>query len=152
MTLWCHGWGYKPPLTASHIHIDWMCIKWLSTFICCGWAFGGTLTLLYLCRSWPNFGKLGKGWAKMTLWCHGWGCEPPLTASHIYIGCIESVWATSYAVDGHMGAPLHCYTFAGGSWILGNWGKVKPKWHCCACHGWGYKPPLTASRIHIECV
>jgi hypothetical protein len=52
---------------------------------------------------------------------------------------IESVWATSYAVDGHMGAPLHCYTFAGGSWILGNWGKVKPKWRCCACHGWGCK-------------
>jgi hypothetical protein len=21
MMLWCHGWGFKPPLTASHIHI-----------------------------------------------------------------------------------------------------------------------------------
>ncbi len=29
-----------------------------------------------------------------------------------------------------MGAPLHCYTCAGGGQILENWGKVKPKWRC----------------------
>jgi hypothetical protein len=48
------------------------------------------------------------------LWCHGRGCKPPLTASHIHIGCIQSVLAPSYAVDGHMVTPLHCYTCAGG--------------------------------------
>ncbi len=29
-----------------------------------------------------------------------------------------------------MGAPLHCYTCAGGGKILENWGKAEPKW-CC---------------------
>ncbi len=66
----------------------------------------------------------------MTLWCHGWGCKPSLTASHIHIGCIESVWAPLYAVDWHVDAPLHCYTCAGGGQILENWGKAEPKWRC----------------------
>jgi hypothetical protein len=52
-----------------------------------------------------------------------------LTASHIHIECVYSVQAPSYAVDGHMGEPLHSYTCAGGGQILGKWGKVKPK--CC---------------------
>jgi hypothetical protein len=29
-----------------------------------------------------------------------------------------------------MGAPLHCYTCAGGGKILKNWVKVEPKWQC----------------------
>ena len=38
--------------------------------------------------------------------CHGWGCQPPLTESHIHIGCIkESVIAPWDAVDGHMCTP-----------------------------------------------
>ncbi len=36
------------------------------------------------------------------------------------------VQAPSYAVDGHMSAPLHRYTCAGGGQLLENWGKVKP--------------------------
>ena len=32
-----------------------------------------------------------------------------------------------YFVDGHMGAPLHCYTCAGGGQILEKWGKGEPK-------------------------
>ncbi len=63
----------------------------------------------------------------MTLRCHGLGCKPPLTASHIHIGSIKNVQSPSYAVDGDMGAPLHSYTFAGGVQILENCGKVKPK-------------------------
>ena len=77
-----------------------------------------------------NVGKLGQGGAQLTFWCHGWGCKPPLTASHIHIGCLLHVWAPLYAVDGHMGVPLHCYTCAGGGKFFGNWGKVEPKW-CC---------------------
>ncbi len=69
-------------------HQYWMYIKCLSTFICCGWAYGCTLSLLYLCTWGPNFGKLWLGQAPMTLWCHGWGCKPLLTASHINIGCV----------------------------------------------------------------
>ncbi len=40
-------------------HPYWMYIKCLSNFICCGWAYGCTITLLYLCRWELNFGKLG---------------------------------------------------------------------------------------------
>ncbi len=80
-----------------------------------------------------KFWKTGVRWssgAQMMLWCHDWGCKPLLTASHIHIGCIYNDWAPSYAVDRHMGAPLHCYTCAGGGQILKSWGKVEPKW-CC---------------------
>jgi hypothetical protein len=38
-----------------------------------------------------NFRKMGSGRACMMLWCHGWGWNPPLTASHIHIGCIQSL-------------------------------------------------------------
>ena len=51
---------------------------------------------------------------EMMAWQHCRGKQPSLTASHIHIGCIWSVWAPSYAVDGHMGAPLHSYTSACG--------------------------------------
>ena len=63
----------------------------------------------------------------MMLWCHGGGFEPPLTASHIHGGSVQSVETPSYAADGHMGAPFHCYTCAGGGQILENWGKAGPK-------------------------
>ncbi len=66
----------------------------------------------------------------MTLWCHGWGCKALLTTSLIHIRSIKSAWAPSYAVDGHIGAPLQCYTCAGGGQRLENWGNVEPKWHC----------------------
>ena len=36
--------------------------------------------------------------------------------------CIESVWAHSYAMDMHMGAPLHCYTAGQVDPDLGNLG------------------------------
>ena len=39
-------------------------------------------------------------------------------ASHIHIMYIHSVLAPLYDVDGHMGAPLHCSTCAGGGGFL----------------------------------
>ncbi len=62
----------------------------------------------------PNFEKLGSGGAKTTLWCHCWGCKPPNSVSHIHNTCIWSVWAPSYAVQWHLGAPLHSYNGARG--------------------------------------
>jgi hypothetical protein len=49
----------------------------------------------------------------MMAWWHFWGCRPLLTASHNFIGCIEYFWAPLYAVDMHIGGPLHCYTWGG---------------------------------------
>jgi hypothetical protein len=43
MMLGCHGWGFKPPLIASHIHIGYT--KSFSTLRCCGWAYGCILML-----------------------------------------------------------------------------------------------------------
>ena len=46
------------------------------------------------------------------------GFKPPNSASYIHIACIKSIRAPSYAVDGHVGAPLHPYTCAGGGKVL----------------------------------
>ncbi len=47
----------------------------------------------------------------MMTWWHCSGCRQPLTASHIQIGCMKSVWAPSFAADRHMSAPsLRSYT------------------------------------------
>ncbi len=126
--LWCHGQGCKSPLTASYIHIR--CIQ---SVLAPSYAVDGHMGAplhWYLCRWGPNFGKLWYDWAQVMLWCHAWGCKPPLTASHIHIGCIKSVLAPSYALDGHMGAPLHCYTCAGGVGFLEKCGMTEPEW-CC---------------------
>ncbi len=72
-----------------------------------------------------KFKKNGVRQSPNVLWCHGWGCKPPLTASHIYIGSIKSVKAPSYAVDGHMGAPLTVIPVQVGAkiWKIGvRWG------------------------------
>ncbi len=47
---------------------------------------------------------------KMMSLRHGWGWQPPQTASHIHIRHIHSVWARWYAVYRHMIAALHSYT------------------------------------------
>ncbi len=103
--------------------------KVFSTLICCGWTYGYTLTLLYMCRWGWIFGKLGCGQGRMVLWCHGWGYKQLQTASHIHIICIQiqSVLAPWYAVDGHMGAPLHCYTCVGGGESFKSWGMGESK-------------------------
>ncbi len=39
-------------------HPYWMYTKCFRTLICCGWAYGSTLTVLCLCRSGVEFGKI----------------------------------------------------------------------------------------------
>jgi len=100
-------------------HLYWMYTKCFSTLRCCGWAYGCTLMPYhYMCRWGWILGKMGYGRACMMLWCHGRGWKPPLTASHIYIGCIQSVLAPWDAVDGQMGTPLCHITCAGGAGFL----------------------------------
>ena len=103
-------------------HPDLMYTKCFSTLICCGWTYVCTLTLSYRCKWGWFFGKLGCGWDQMLLWCHGWGYKQHQKASKINIICIQSVLAPWYAVDGDMGAPLHCYTCVSGGEFLNNWG------------------------------
>ncbi len=123
--LWCHGWVCKPTLTTSHIHIR--CIhSVLAPSYAVNGHMGASLHCYTSAGGGQNFGKLGYDWAQVIL-C--WGCNPLLTASHIHIRYIKRVLALSYAVDGHMGAPLHWYLCRWGQ-ILEIWGMTKPKW-CC---------------------
>jgi hypothetical protein len=111
-------------------HPYWMYTKHFSTLRCYGWAYGYTLMLYYMCRWGWIWGKMGYGRACMMLRCHGWGCVPPKTASHIHIGCIKSVWTPWDAVDGHMDMRLCRITCAGGGEFGGKWGMTKPVWYC----------------------
>ncbi len=56
-------------------------------------------------------------WARMTLWCHAWGFKPPQIASYIHIIYIQSILASYYAVEGHMGAPLTLLRLCRLEWI-----------------------------------
>ncbi len=102
-------WGYRPSLTASYIHIGYMKRVWAPSYAVD--RHMGAPSHYYTGKVGPDFGNLGQCgyYEMMACWCC-WGCSPPLFASHIHIRYTKSVWAPSYAVDRHMGAPLHCYT------------------------------------------
>ncbi len=155
-------WKVRVWVRANGIVVSWLrlqtasdCIphpyhmytKCFSFLLCCGWTYGCTLTLLYLCRWGWIFGKLGCEWDRMVLWCHGWGCKQLQKESHIHIICIQSILASWYAVDGHMGAPLHCYTCVSGGEFLESWGVGKAKLYC------GFMVESTNSfRLHLTSI
>ncbi len=60
--------------------------------------------------------------------CHGWGWQPPQTASHIQIRHIQSVWAHWYAVHGHTVSALHSYTQPTWLRFWGYGSLVESKW------------------------
>ena len=126
MMLQCHGWGWKPPLTASHIHIG--CIQsvlWFSTLRCCGWAYYRCINSCITCAGGEGgLGKMGYGQASMMLGCHDWGFKPPLIASHIHIGYTKS-FSTLRCCGWAYGCILmHCNTCAGGDECQGKWGMA----------------------------
>ncbi len=106
-----------------------MYIKCLSTFLCCGWTCGCILTLIPV-QVGAKFWKIKVRWSQNDVVVSWFRCQPLLTTSHIHIGCINSDWAPSYAVDGHMGASLHCCACVGSGQILESWNMAEPKWHC----------------------
>ena len=76
------------------------------------------------------FGEI-KGMAK-PMWCCKVMVKAPMPCKlhPTSISYIQSVLAPWYAVDGHMCAPLHCSTCAGGGWFWKIGGVGKSKW-CC---------------------
>ncbi len=108
MQLW-HGWGWQSPKTASQIHIR-HAKKYLSTLICYPLAYGSSLTQFYP----PYLAQFFGFWITCgvnIMWlCHGWGWQPPQTASHIHIKHVQSVWAHWYAVHMHTISALQSYT------------------------------------------
>ncbi len=107
----------------------WTCSRWLSTLICCPHAYNISLTQLcppYLLAQilgfWVTCG------VKMMWLCHGWGWQPPQTASLIHIGHIQSVWAHWYAIHGHTVAALHSFTHTTWLRFWGSGSLVESKW------------------------
>ncbi len=63
-----------------------------------------------------------------TTLCHGWGWQPPQTASHIHIRHIQSDLAHWYAVHRHNVAALHSYTHPTWLRFWGSGSLVEAKW------------------------
>ncbi len=61
---------------------------------------------------------------------HGWGWQPPQTASHIHLRLIQSVWAHWHAVHGHMVVALNSYMHTTLVRFRGSGSLVESKW----CH------------------
>ncbi len=68
---------------------------------------------------------------KMMWLYHGWGWQPPQTASQIHIRHIQSVWAHWFAVHMHMVAALHRYTHPTWLRFWGSGSLVESKWSDC---------------------
>ena len=142
----CHGWGWQPPQTASHMfirHIESVGAHWYPVHL-------HTVAVLH---KYPPYlaqilGYVVTCGVKMMSFCHGWGWQPPLTDFHIHIRLrhIQSVWAHWYAFYWYTLAALHSFThryrlrFWGFGWL------VKSKW----CYYESWQRPQTASHIYIR--
>jgi hypothetical protein len=58
----------------------------------------------------PDWVIIWGWWGEIMTHSYVLGGRTPLTFCHKHIVYLEIVWAHSYAVDRHMGAPLQCYT------------------------------------------
>ncbi len=98
--------------------------------------------LAHILGFWITYG------VEMMSLCHGWGWQPPQTASCIHIRHMQSVWAHWHAVHRHKVAALHSYPPYLAQ-ILGFWVTYGVDMMSSG-HGWGWQPPQTASCIYID--
>ncbi len=107
-----HGCGWQLPWTASHIHIRHLQSVWTHSYA----VHRHTVAALhsYTHPIWPRFWAIWVTcWVKIMPLHHGWGWQPPQTASHIHIRNINCVWAHAYAVHRHtISALVYTYTHA----------------------------------------
>ncbi len=105
----CHGWGWFPPQTASHIHIRHKPSGWGI-----GMLYQGNMaapSYHYTGQGYPQFLEFWVTcWEEMMPLHHGWGWYSAQTASHFLNRHIQCVWAIGMLSQGHMGAPLYRYT------------------------------------------
>ncbi len=196
----CHGWGWQPPQTASHIHIRHIKSDWAHWYAIHGHEVSALHS--YTHTTWVRF--RGSGSFVASKWCD--------YVSYIHIRHIQSIWAHWYAVHWHTVAALQSFTYPTWLRFWGTWSLVESKWcifvmvdadshlklllptsildtykvmstliwhpwaysisftqlypPCLAqilgfwatcgvkmmrlCHGWGWQPPQTASHIHIR--
>ncbi len=92
--------------------------KYLSILLSCGWAYGSARTLLLLCQVGYDFGKIRVWLSPSDVVRSCLRLQNHLECiQHPFIICIKSVLLPWYAVDGHIGLPLHCYAGAGWEWV-----------------------------------
>ena len=149
----CGDWGCRPKPCSSHItHQCHTYTRCLTTFICCGCAYGWVPTIL-----------------RQLMMTNG----PTPNRSHLNVIHMQGGWEPSYAVDGHMDLSSlsrprsHWSIFGSQAWILGNcqaticrvvwclrlWTHSKQIPHQChiyarclrtfICCGWAHGPVLT---------
>ncbi len=91
-------------------NLSWIYQKCLSHLHDVSRAYGCTL----IPKHRPCWAKIFDFWitceVEMMPSHHGWGWYPPQTASHIHVRHIQCVWAIGILSQGHMDAPLYCYT------------------------------------------
>ncbi len=121
----CHGWGWQPPQTASHIHIGHIKNDWAHWYA----IHGHTVSALhsYTHTTWVRFcgsGSLVESNDVIMSWLRLMATS---TASYIHITHIQSDWAHWYAVHWHTVAALHSYTHPTWLRFWGTWSLVKSK-------------------------
>ncbi len=108
---WCHydtveANSHLKLLPTSRLNME----KCLSTLVWCTMACSSSLTQFYPPYLAQTLGFWVTCGVKIMSLCHGWGQQPPQTASHIHDRYVQSVWAYWYSVHRHMVAALHMYT------------------------------------------
>ncbi len=123
-----HGWGWQPPQTAFHLHF-----RYMQSVCSHGYAVHGHKVAAI--HSYPHYlaqilGFWVTSGVKMMSLRHGWGWQPPQTASHIHLRHIQTVWTHPYAIHGHMTVASNSNNHF--TWVIfwGSWSYVESKW----CH------------------
>ncbi len=113
---WCHYIMVGLTATSNCFpHPHYTYAKCLSASICYPWAYGSSLKQLYPHYLAQILGFCLTRWVKMMSLCHGWGWQPPQSASCIHIRHIKYVWAHWYAVHGYMAVASNSYTHT--TWV-----------------------------------
>jgi len=130
-------------------HPYWIYTKCFCTLRCCGWAYECTLMLYHnMCRWGGILGKMGYGRACMDVAVSWLRLQTPLDCiPHpywMYTKCFSTMRCCGWAYGSTL-MPYHYMCRRG--WVLGKVGYGRAGM-MLQCHGWGFKPPLTASHIH----
>ncbi len=143
-----HGWGWQPPQTPSCINIRCIQSVWSHWY-----AVHGHMAVVSNSYT-PKFGSYFGVWVtcaiKMMSLRHGWGWQPPQTASCINNRHIQCVWSQWYAVHGHMSVASNSYTHT--TWVRfrGSGSLVKSKWcHYVMVELYSHLKLLSASTLDV---
>ncbi len=136
-----HGWGWYSPQSLRPLHTSILdTYKVSKPLVCCLkgiWLHPYIVTPAKLAPTWEVRVTCG---VEMMPQHQGWGWYLPQTTSYIHIRHIQSVWAIGMVSQGHMSAPIYCYTGTGQvGHKVGDSGSLEVWKHCHkikAAWGW----------------